>query len=330
LSIIHVQDTATSNNCTLLLESNFNYSNVGSVFDERSDIAFAGYTSITETLDPNVYKRLLATVTGSNDFNTKTLKGRLDLCTNNDTNTNGVESRLAIVHTGNVGVDILNPTALFNVSPEIRNASNEINTITNAVLSAGNTIITLSNNIFSGISTEMRNALIAGGGNVIILNNTFLMASIISIPANNQIVINGNKTGTIGCNIYVHYSGLNVIKNGGLVGVNTNAPTSMMDINGSISMPIITTVTNLTLDMTHYTVICNTTSGNITITLPATSTAIAGRMYRIKNGSTSGNTVTVQGNGALIDGAASYTITYSGGVMGYNTFQTDGVAWWVV
>jgi hypothetical protein len=53
-------------------------------------------------------------------------------------------------------------------------------------------------------------------------------------------------------------------------------------------------------------------------------------MYRIKNASTSGNNVIVDGNGSNIDGAGSFTITYSGGVMGFNTFQSDGTNWWRV
>ena len=60
LSIIHIKSIDTSNNCTLILESNYNNSSSSnsSIFDESSSISFAGLTSITETTSANINKKI--------------------------------------------------------------------------------------------------------------------------------------------------------------------------------------------------------------------------------------------------------------------------------
>jgi hypothetical protein len=86
LGNIHIaSSTDTSNDCSIILQSSFT-ANVAanSVFDERNDIYFAGITSITETVDPNIRKKVLAAVSGSNDSDTLILNGRLYFITNNE------------------------------------------------------------------------------------------------------------------------------------------------------------------------------------------------------------------------------------------------------
>ena len=334
LAIMHIQNVSTSNNCTLILDSNYNVSPIistDSVFDERSDIAFAGHTSINETQNPDMYKRYLATITGSNDLNLKTLKGRLDFKTINGDNNNGVESRLSITHQGNVGVNILRPQTLFSVSPEIRLTNNSFNYITGVSLVSGDTLITIDNNIFTTLTTGLRELLI--GGVVIIQNDILTTATITQINANNQLTVEGDLTAWNGYQIYIHAPGLNVsnLNSGyGFVGIGTTTPTTSLSVNGAITTSITTITSNITLSVNHYTVICDTTAGDIGVQLPVNGSGVIGRMYRIKNASTSGNNVIVDGNGSNIDGASSFTITYSGGVMGFNTFQSDGTNWWRV
>ena len=65
LTIIHTTSQDTSNDCAMILQSNYNASPSGSsIFDERSDVYFAGLTSITETLDSDVKKKVLSAVSG--------------------------------------------------------------------------------------------------------------------------------------------------------------------------------------------------------------------------------------------------------------------------
>lgn len=334
LTIIHTTSQDTSNDCAMILQSNYNASNSGSsIFDERSDVYFAGLTSITETTNPNVRMKVLSAVSGSNDSNNKVLDGRLDFLTNNDENSvkNGIESRMSITHTGSVGVNILNPPNQFTVAPELRIINGSINTITLVTYNIGLNIstITVSNNIFPS-SIEGQNLLI--GGTCVIGNSTLTTGTILSITALNQFTVSGNFTAWTAnnTNIYIHYPGLNVSGQNGFIGINTTSMNSPLSVYGAISTSIITTSSNITLDATHYTVICNTTSNNIIITLPVNGSGITGRLYRIKNIGTGLNIVIVNGNGSNIDGSITYNIVYSGGVMGYNTFQSDGSNWWIV
>ncbi|WP_396601318.1 hypothetical protein [Algibacter sp. R77976] len=63
------------------------------------------------------------------------------------------------------------------------------------------------------------------------------------------------------------------------VGIATAYPITAQDAKDSLSLNVTTTVENLTLDETHYTIVI---SGNHNITLPKASSCI-GRVYIIKN-----------------------------------------------
>jgi hypothetical protein len=76
-----------------------------------------------------------------------------------------------------------------------------------------------------------------------------------------------------------------------------------------------------------YLVVCNATSGVVTMTLPAAA-ASQGRKLVAKKIDASANAVTVDGNGAeTVDGAASVSITAQ-----YDSVSviSDGTTWWVV
>ena len=323
LSIIHTTSTDTSNDCMQILQSNYNNSNISSIFDERSSIVFAGLTSITNTLDTNIRKKVLSGISGSNDSNSKILNGRLDFSTNNDDNAikNGIEARMCILHTGNVGVNIISPSNLLCVAPELRVANGTINTITSTSFGTGLTTFTISNNIFEN-TTETNNLLIGG---TFIINNTILtQGTITAITAINQFRAPGDYTAWNNYTIYIHRAGLNVNATG-YTGINTKTMNSSLTINGSVSGAITNINSNITLDSSHYTIIGNTSSNSITITLPI-NTNIKGRIYIIKN--TNVNNIIVSGNSSLIDGLSSYTIVGGGSKLS-KTFQSDGTNWWI-
>lgn len=331
LTIIHTTSQDTSNDCAMILQSNYNASPSGSsIFDERSDVYFAGLTSITETLDSDVKKKVLSAVSGSNDSNTKVLDGRLDFLTNNDENPvkNGIESRMSITHTGSVGVNILNPPNQFTVAPELRIISGSVNTISIVSYNSGLNIstVTVSNNIFPN-TTEGQELL--KGGTCVIGNSTLTTGSILSITATNQFTVSGDFTAWIGNNIYVHYPGLNVSGQNGYIGVNTTAMNSPLSVYGAISTSINTITSNITLDASYYTVLCQHSGGigdYLKVTLPTNSSSLVGRMYRVKNIGTAIEVI-IDGNGSNIDGNPTYNIT---GATGFNTFQSDGANWWIV
>ena len=103
---------------------------------------------------------------------------------------------------------------------------------------------------------------------------------------------------------------------------------STMQVSGSLSLAINTITGNYTITANDNTVLANTTSGSITITLPS-STSIAGRIYTIKKIGTGGidNDLTITPAAGTIDGGASYKI-YNDWTM--VALQTDGSNWYII
>jgi hypothetical protein len=118
-----------------------------------------------------------------------------------------------------------------------------------------------------------------------------------------------------------------VITGAGNVGINATAPNSTLQVTGSLAMSVTTKTANATVAPVDFTVLCNNTSGAITITLP-TAVGIGGRMYIIKKNSAAGNNVTIVCNGAqTIDGNATYSlVTQYSSIM----IQSDGVNWDII
>ena len=327
LGIVHVLSTDTSNDCVFILQSASNASLNGnsSIYDERSMIYFAGVTSITETNIPDIKKRVLAAVAGSNDSNAKILNGRLDFLTNNTDQTidNGIESRMSITHTGNIGLCIQSPPNVITMAPELRSTSGSINIIDAAIYAVGSTTVTLLDNIFSGLTTEEKNMFI--GGTLVIANTTLTTVNITSVSGFNTIIVTGDVSAFVGSNCYVHYPGVNITTNG-FIGINTKSPTAPLSVDGAITHSIITITTNTQLNISHYTILGNTIGGNITVTLPVNSASVKGRIYNIKN--IGANILNINTNGSTIDGTTpiySLVALYS-----KVCIQSDGINWWII
>ena len=87
-----------------------------------------------------------------------------------------------------------------------------------------------------------------------------------------------------------------------------------------------TSTTPFVVEWDYATILVDTTSAPITVTLPVTSSEYTGRKFNIKlvGGS---NAVTINGNGATIDGSASITIS----TVNYaRELQTDGSNWYII
>lgn len=129
-----------------------------------------------------------------------------------------------------------------------------------------------------------------GSGNTTVgytaLSENFTGSNLTAIGYNAEIVANGLTNATaIGYNSLVGASNSMVLGGTGadqvFVGVGTPTPNSYLETAGSFGTAIITTVANVTLDKTHYTVIV--TGGTPTITLPAAAAGNNRRSYRIIN-----------------------------------------------
>jgi hypothetical protein len=113
----------------------------------------------------------------------------------------------------------------------------------------------------------------------------------------------------------------------GKFGVKEAAPKSNIESGGSFGAAIATVTATTALTDAHHTVLCDATSGAITINLPAASTATR-RIYNVKKIDASANAVTIDGNGAeTIDGAATKAIATQWGVL---SLQSNGTAWFLL
>jgi hypothetical protein len=104
-----------------------------------------------------------------------------------------------------------------------------------------------------------------------------------------------------------------------LSGVATATPNSTWQVNGSFGAGITTVTGNTTLNTTHYTILCDATSGNITITLPTAST-VTQRIYIIKKIDVSANTVSF----TTADGAITLSTQWAG-----KQIQSNGTSYYI-
>ena len=143
-------------------------------------------------------------------------------------------------------------------------------------------------------------------------------------------------TGTAGSTLYYNSGWIesNVIFNdhaNAEVGINTQTPNATLHVNGSFSAKIVTITASHDLgsgtNEDLHTLLCNNTSGGITVTLPAVASS-EGRVYHIKKISGAGNDVVLDGaSSETIDGAATYTLDIQYESV---TLVCNGSAWYIV
>ncbi|PZR29824.1 MAG: hypothetical protein DI535_01605 [Citrobacter freundii] len=103
---------------------------------------------------------------------------------------------------------------------------------------------------------------------------------------------------------------------------------STVQVDGSIAMAIKTITSDYSADGSDNTILANTSTASITLTLPNPS-SFAGRIYTIKKIGNGGidKELTITPTGATIDGGSSYKI-YNDWT--YVTLQTDGSNWYII
>lgn len=100
------------------------------------------------------------------------------------------------------------------------------------------------------------------------------------------------------------------LSSGGLFGIGAGAttPASTLHVDGTVQFKVTSVSTNTTLG-THFYVLVDDSGATRTMTLPAASSTIIGRIYHVKKQSASNTTVIAAAGSDTIDGAASVTLT---------------------
>jgi len=117
------------------------------------------------------------------------------------------------------------------------------------------------------------------------------------------------------------------IDSAGQVGINTDAPVSTLDVQGSMSIITTTITTSTSLTASHNVVLVDASSGVVTVTLPAVATN-GGRKYHIKKIDSSSNNVVVDGTASeTVDGDLTQTMTLQYESL---TVVNDGSEWFII
>lgn len=102
----------------------------------------------------------------------------------------------------------------------------------------------------------------------------------------------------------------------------------------ALHLPIVVITSTTTLDQSHHTVLCDATSGSITVNLPAAGANAANNVYVIKKIDSSSNTVVIDGqSGQTIDGALTKTLTAQYEALHIHSYPTSdsyGPGWYIL
>lgn len=102
---------------------------------------------------------------------------------------------------------------------------------------------------------------------------------------------------------------------------------SKLKLDDALLLAVVTKTAAYTATVSDKTILCDATSGAFTVTLPATQ-GLSGITYYIKKVDSSGNAVTIDGNGSeTIDGDTTVKITTQYEAL---LLQTDGSNWHVL
>lgn len=204
------------------------------------------------------------------------------------------------------------------------NNSGSINThLTSYVNTAanGNLVQWISNNSANTVTYSAFRQLIAGSGNGYGMLSLAVNQAATGTTLTPYLTADGQwKTVGIFVNTQI---GATASTNGIL----SSAAKSTLDVIGSLSTAVVAKTATYTATISDHTILCNATTGAITINLPAAS-GIAGREYVIKKTDSSANAITIDANASeTIDGALTYTLSSQNK---YVFIQTDGTSWYVI
>ena len=98
-------------------------------------------------------------------------------------------------------------------------------------------------------------------------------------------------------------------------------------ITGGFTANLVTKTENHTATASDYTILCNSTGGSFTVTLPAAASHTR-RIYHIKKIDSSANTITIDGNSSeTVDGGTTAIISIQNESL---TIQSNGSNWYIL
>ena len=299
--ILHVEDPQ---DCEFVLQAG---GDEEKKFGAPSAIYFVGSNG---SLDSNGLNGSFGRIQGSSDHDSINVSGRIDLFTNDNIQNEGMQNRMSVLSNGRVGIGISEPQNIFHVGPKA--------TLTDGTTgSQSGTTITLNNNFTD------TNAI---GGVVVFNNNIQTSRKIVAMPSLNTITTDTSAT-VDSASVTVHFGGLVVDSTAGNVAIGSYTPTiNKLHIEGCLGTAISTKTADYTLTLNDSTILGDSSSNSVTITLPEAS-GLRGRQYTVKRINAGSDNVTVATTSGTIDGSSSVNLTAQ---YKYLTCQTDGSSNWYI
>ncbi len=292
----------------------------GSPIHKVINQADAAYTPAIEATAPNltaghnVYFAIGRNAASNNQFSLGfTYAGSGSSSNRLDVNAYGSSPLISILASGNIGVGKSNPGVRLDVEGA----------------DGGNPIVNVVNLADSPYTPNFE----VNAPNLTTGHNTYFAIGRDRNP-NNQFSFgftyagNGNSSNRLDINAYGSSALLSVLASGN-VGIGTTTPTAKLQIdgdtyqNGGQRGNVTSTTTPITLSDAHHTVFVDTSSADITITLPSAASH-SGRQYCIKNINKKLVTVIAASSGT-IDGKSQLVLNMNDAA----TIVSNGISWYI-
>jgi hypothetical protein len=178
------------------------------------------------------------------------------------------------------------------------------------------------------------NSFLAPAFNRMVANNAFEIATSsgnlsFAVPTTADIIFNDGATADVDVRMETAGETHGFFLQGSTdrAGFQTSSPASGLDAGGSFGFGIKEVSSSTTAGEGDCTILCDATSGAITVTLPAAA-GVPRRIYNVKKIDGGGNAITIDGNGAeTIDGSTTVVFSAPNQTV---SIQSDGTEWWIV
>ncbi|MBL7813864.1 MAG: hypothetical protein JNL70_02575 [Saprospiraceae bacterium] len=308
-----------STTTTVLGATNINTTGTSatSIGNASSSVAVAGTTSVTGATTINTTGTAGTTI--GNASSTTAITGATNINTTGAaTTTIGNSGAAAVIAGSTVGVTgVTNINTTGTATTNIGNATSTVNIVGNDLNVTG---------LQSGASTDSI-MTVTGAGDV----RRRTVADVVggSITADNGLTKNTATNvqlgGTLLQTTSIAQAGFDFKLSGGNVAIGSStAPTSTMQLTGSMGVSYRKVTGNTTLAATDYVVLANATSGAITLTLPTASTCV-GRIYYIGKSDEGTNAVNFSPAIYLTETTTIASINFA---KKYK-IVSDGTNWWI-
>jgi hypothetical protein len=296
----HVEiDSGLNQNCNVMITNDIQ--NTTGIGTRLSNLYFQNAEAATGESD--LETACYAKITGSSDSANANIIGRLDFYTNNE---DTLVPYMTMKNDGKIG--------LGGIDEPVNEVHMSVVYNTTGTASQSTTTVTGSGVSFSNVTV----------GSIIVFTDNS-SAIITAVPTSSTLTVATSQT-VSSQSFKIYYPGTSLNSSGKLLVNTTTSHGAYLHVDGNLSSKVSTISADTTIDASYSMILGDTSSGNVTLTLPAVS-GNTGLQYTVKKISAS-NTLTLDGDGSeTIDGSATVAITTNNVAV---RIVCNGSAWYIM